>query len=135
MPKHPPWKKGESGNPKGRKKDLPEVKTLRHLTAAQMAEIGNMIVCGDFDGLKRIGESIKIGSPDHNRYTALQIMVASCAAKIIQKGDMYMLDVLLNRLIGKVKDQVVHSGIPAAAAPQVIITLPSNGREIPIGES
>jgi hypothetical protein len=37
-------------------------------------------------------------------------MVASVALKIISKGDMYALDVLLNRLIGKVKDEVLLTG-------------------------
>lgn len=60
----------------------------------------------------------------------LEMMIAGVCAKVITNGDMSKLDLLLNRLIGKVKDQVEHSGNNPV---QVNITLPSNGREVTNG--
>ncbi len=53
-------------------------------------------------------------------------MIASVAVRIIQGGDMHALDILLNRLVGKVKDEVMQQ--MEIRTPQVIVTLPDNGR-------
>ena len=110
---------GKSGNPAGRPPEPAELKAVRALTKSQLAEIGIMVATGDHDALRAIMED--------DGETVLKKMIASVCLKVIHKGDMNALDVLLNRLIGKVKDEIEHSGNGGAA--RVIVSLPSNGRE------
>lgn len=117
------WKPGQSGNPAGKPPDTPEMKAVKQLTKAQLAEIGTFIITGDRDALQGIME--------RDDETILRKMVASVCLKVIAKGDMAALDVLLNRLVGKVKDEIEHSGNGAHA--RVIVSLPSNGREAKVG--
>jgi hypothetical protein len=111
------WKKGESGNPNGRPPDPPALKKLKNLTKAELVDVGNMVIKGDHDALKKLAKAPKA--------TVLQRMLASVAVKVIEKGDMHSLDILLNRMVGKVKDEVAFTG----NVPQVVVNLPSNGRE------
>lgn len=113
------WKPGESGNPAGRPPGDPVLKAIALLTKEEMVEMGSMIVKGEYGELQKISQA-----PEN--HTPLKVMITRVVLKIISKGDMYMLDVLLNRLIGKVKDQIEHSG----SMPYVTIEIPSNGREV-----
>ncbi len=112
------WKKGQSGNPAGKKPDPPELKRLKNLTKAELVDVGNLIIKGDVGTLQRLAKDPQA--------TVLQRMLAAVAAKIINKGDMQSLDVLLNRMVGKVKDEVALT----SNLPQVVVNLPSNGREV-----
>ncbi len=114
------WKKGQSGNPGGKVPEPPELKKLKHLTKLELVEIGNLIIKGDRNELEKKAKDK--GS------TVIQSMMAAIAKRVIDDGDMVALDRLLDRLIGKVKDEVEFSG-NVLNAPQVIVTLPSNGRE------
>lgn len=113
------FKKGQSGNPGGRPVDPPELKKLKNLTRTELVEVGNLVIKNDLKALKAIGK-------DENA-SVLKVMIAAVAVKTIEQGDMYKLDLLLNRLVGKVSDKLELEG---AVAPQVIVTLPSNGREV-----
>lgn len=116
------WKPGQSGNPAGRAPEPPELKALKNLTKKELVDIGNMVIKGDVVKLQKIC--------DDQEESVLRVMIARVCMKVIAKGTMAELDILLNRLIGKVKDEVEHSGSGLlGAAPQVIVTLPSNGRE------
>lgn len=115
----PRWKKGQSGNPKGRPPDKLG-KVMRQLTAIEFAEIANLIIKGSIRELRAIAQDDSL--------PAIKVMIAATAVKIIARGDMHALDILLNRLVGKVKDQVEHTGNSLAA--QVILTMPSNGSEV-----
>jgi hypothetical protein len=117
-PPHPPWKPGQSGNPLGGKMHDPALKAIKNLTKAELVTIGNLIIKRDIKALKEV-----IDSKDA---TVLQVMLASVAEKIIRQGDMHALDILLNRLVGKVKDEIMHQG--EINTPQIIVTLPDNGR-------
>ncbi len=121
-PKHGQWKKGQSGNPEGGRKHDPVIKQFKALTKAELAEVGNLVVKSKLDDLKAV--------KDDPNASVLKVMLASIAVKVISKGDMHALDLLLNRLIGKVRDDVIVTGIPANQ-PQVVVTLPANGREAP----
>lgn len=112
------WKKGQSGNPKGSTPSVPELKEFKKLSKAEMVDIGNLVVKGDVSELQKVAKDPTA--------SVLKVMVAACAAKIISKGDVNALDTLLNRLIGKVRDEIHHSG--EINPPQIIITLPDNGR-------
>lgn len=113
------WKKGQSGNPAGKPPDPPELKALKNLTKKELVDVANIIIKGNTDEL--------LGLKDDPDASVLQVMIASIAVRVIKKGDMAALDILLNRLIGKVKDEVEHSG--SMNLPQVVVKLPSNGKE------
>jgi hypothetical protein len=97
----------------------PAVKHLKHLSKKEFIEVGNVIVKGTMQDIIDICQAPQ----DHS---GLKCMVAAVVYKITRRGDMAALDTLLNRLIGKVKDEVHHTG---DNVPQIIVTLPSNGRE------
>lgn len=110
-----PWQPGESGNPDGRPPDSPELKALKHLTKEELTDVASLIVKGKIEDL----EELKTTG------TILQRMVASVAIRIMNKGDMFHLDVLLNRLIGKVKDEVQIDDVRS----RITINIPDNGRD------
>ncbi len=113
------WKKGQSGNPAGGRVLLPEEKLFKNLTKKELVEVGNYVIKGDLNALKKMAS--RPGA------TVLQIMLAAVCIKVIQKGDMHQLDILLNRLVGKVRDEIHATGTVDA---RVIVSLPSNGREV-----
>ncbi len=117
-PKKAQWKKGQSGNPSGRPAEPPELKHLKLLTKQELVEVANLVIKGDVDTLLALRKDKK--------QSVIKVMVASVAARIIMKGDMQALDVLLNRLVGKVKDEFKFEG---EVRGKVIVQLPSNGRE------
>lgn len=119
-PKHSQFKKGQSGNPLGGKLQDPQLRMIRHLTKVELIEIGNLVIKNNIDELKAI-------SKDPNA-SVIKVMIAAVSVKVIEKGDMHSLDVLLNRLIGKVKEEIHTTG--TLNIPQVRVTLPSNGREV-----
>jgi len=100
-PKETRWKKGQSGNPEGGRKHNPELKKLKNLTEAEIVEVGSLVVKGSITDLKKLSQN-----PDCSALTA---MMASVAAKAINKGDGAALDILLNRIVGKVKERVEQS--------------------------
>lgn len=125
VPSYPqlePWqfKPGQSGNPSGRPKDPPEVKLIKRLTRQEMAEVGSLIVQGKISDLQMVATG--------PQSTVLKAMIAKVAINIMAKGDMHSLDLLLNRLIGKVKDEVVVDNLNTQV--QRVVVLPSNGREV-----
>lgn len=114
------FKKGQSGNPNGRPKIDPHIKAMRQLTAEEFAEIANLIIKGSIAELRAIAKDEK--------QSALRVMIAAVAVKTIQKGDMVALDVLLNRMVGKVKEQLQ---LTTEGTVSVNLTMPANGREAP----
>lgn len=71
-----PFKPGQSGNPKGRPKELPELKTLLEDVVGE-------------DGAKEIIESLKVQA---------------------RKGNVRAAEILLERMYGKTKQPIEHSG-------------------------
>jgi hypothetical protein len=93
-----PFPKGRSGNPSGRAKGDIELQKIKSLTKKEVKEIGDLIVKGNL-------EQLKSKSNDPNA-SVLTVWFASVAIKSINRGDMGSLNVLLDRLIGRVKDDV-----------------------------
>jgi hypothetical protein len=118
-PVHARWKPGQSGNPAGGPKDPPEIKKIKNLTKIELIEVANLIIKGNLDELMDLKDN-----PDAS---VLQVMIAGVAIRVMKKGDMTALDILLNRLIGKVKDEIDING--DIKMPQIIVKLPSNGKE------
>lgn len=79
-----------------------ELKKIRRMTHEEIADIGQLIVTSNLQKLKEIRES-----PDSN---ALSVWMSSIAVKGITTGDHSALDVILNRIVGKVKETVENIG-------------------------
>ena len=77
----------------------PELVMYRSLTSQDLCDIGQHIITGDIPFLEDI---LKRAKADEDRPTVLQVWIASCAIKAIRKGDVYALNELLNRFVGKV---------------------------------
>ncbi len=109
-----------SPNPAGRQADPPLMKELRKLSAIELEEMISVLIKGDVTELNAIitnkGSSV------------LKVMVASCCIKILKDGNTEALERILNRIIGKPKEYIHHTG-DMPIAPIVNILLPSNGRE------
>lgn len=118
-------KKGQVLNPEGGRSHNPITKAIKRLTNAQIAEIGASIVTANRDEFKAIAES-----PDASM---LQQWFAKVVLNGVARGDHKALDVVLNRIAGKVQDRVLHGSDPAAPialAPQIILMLPDNGKAV-----
>jgi hypothetical protein len=107
----PRWTKGQSGNPSGRPK-------------GQLRRDQVEAVMGRFSAMTR-AELQKI--VQNEKSTMLEIMVASVMAKAAKDGDATRLQFLLDRTIGRVKEQVEIS----TPTPYVIERL--DGSQIEMG--
>lgn len=123
-PEHYRFKKGQSGNPSGMAKHDNDIRKIKRLTNKELAEVANIVIKGDVDELRAI-----VANP---KSTVLAVMMGAVAIKIIEKGDMHSLDILLNRLLGRVKENVkINGNLEINNAPQVVrLRLPDNGREV-----
>lgn len=104
------FKPGQSGNPAGQQKHNPEIKALRRMTHAEIAEVGSLIVAGDVPTLKHIVKSSIGKDSESKEHSVLKVWFASCALKAISKGDSNSLNVLLDRIVGKVKTEIEMTG-------------------------
>lgn len=104
-------------------RNFPGFKPLKNLTKKELVDVGSLLLKGDMAGLKILSED-ETAPP-------LLSMFASILCTIHRRGDMQGFDMLLNRLIGKVPQDVHHGGaIGGTHGSTVIVTLPPNGREV-----
>lgn len=101
-PKAHRFKKGVSGNPLGAKLHNPELRAIKRLTAAEVAEIGALVVSKNLVALKAV-----IENPNAS---ALKVWMATIAFRGIKSGNAKSLDILLNRLIGRTTEKIQISG-------------------------
>jgi hypothetical protein len=107
--------KGQVANPGGFTKEQAKV---RHMTREELKDLLNTLHTATHEDMERI-----LGKPET---TAMTMMVVKCYMTIIETGDIRQLDVLLDRLVGKVKDE-----LDINLKPQVIRR--RNGEEIVMG--
>lgn len=117
------WKPGESGNPAGGRKHDKHFKEMKRLTKQKLAELIEVVLMNGKPALQRILKE------DQDKECVLKIWLASAAVTGIRKGDLYPLEWIVSRVVGKVKDEVHHSG-EISAPVQVVVSMPPNGRDI-----
>lgn len=107
----------------GRPADPPGFRALKTLTKKELVDVTNVLIKGDMDGLRRLAND--------SHAPALLSTIASVMVRIHASGDMDAFDKLLNRIIGKPRDENAHGGsIGGNHGSTVIVKLPSNGREV-----
>lgn len=118
-PPESPMVKGKKLNPKPMTEEQRLKISLKNLTVQELKDMASMLLRGNYDDLKILAEDPSTST--------LQVMLASTCVKIIAKGDMHALNLMLDRLIGKVKQKIeIESDAPP---PQIIVNMPANGRE------
>lgn len=103
------FKKGEVHNPLGAGAHNPLHRQVRKLTKQELAEVASVIIKSDLKGLTEIKENANHPAPT-KRPSVLQVWIASAAIKGINTGNFTTLNQILDRVIGKVKDEVEVSG-------------------------
>ena len=93
-----PYKKGQSGNPKGAPRKL--ISTLKNIgyTKAEAANTINSMLAMTLEELKDVYEK--------KESTILEKTIANALKKSLEKGSLYSLDTLLNRTHGKPTEMV-----------------------------
>lgn len=117
-----PVSKGEVRNPKGAKAHKGLKQSLKRLTTEELKNLIELVITQPVSELQKIAQD-----PTNS---ALKVGIASAMVKMINKGDFVTLESMLQRVVGKVKDEVDlnHNGIPQAPPAQVHVYLPANGR-------
>ena len=92
------FRKGNNANPLGGAAHNPEKKKIKKLTEDQLVEVMNLILTSDHKSLN----DIIAENP-----TVLKTWIASAVHKGIKRGELGPLLAILERVVGKVKDQSV----------------------------
>lgn len=92
------FKKGQSGNPRGRPILSPEQKALRELTLETYREVIRTALTGNIQALKDLAEN-----PDT---PAIQVGVATAIMRAIKDGDPSVLERFAARIVGKIPDDI-----------------------------
>jgi len=96
------FKPGNKANPKGAGAHDPEVKKIRRLTREQVVEVGSLVLEKNQVELKKIWKS--------KREPSLKCWFAGVAYMAIVTGNSTHYNALLDRVIGKVKDEIKFEG-------------------------
>lgn len=92
------FKKGQVANPKGRPKLLPENHGVKKLSTEDLRRMITRFFNMTFEEMSR-----KVDDP---AATTLELCIASCLNKAIETGDFTKIGVMIERVIGRVKDTV-----------------------------
>ncbi len=95
-PEHTRWKKGQSGNPTGRRKLPVSLRSVAELSADEIKRT----IAKHF----RMNKETLIKVIQNPASPALDLVVASTIAKAIKDGDIAKAEYLFMRSLGKVKD-------------------------------
>lgn len=92
------FKPGQSGNPKGRPRN-PVLNVLRKATKQQFRRIIRAVVKGNVDYLEMLATS--------KTHSVLEVAIAASLIKAIQRGDYGTIEHILQRIVGKIPDELV----------------------------
>ncbi len=98
------WDKGESGNPNGRPRKYVSLLKEQGYKLAEVNDCIQAIMAMDMNELKAVW--------DNPKATVLEKTIANALRKSLEKGSLYSIDTLLNRVYGKPKEtsQVTTDG-------------------------
>ena len=108
-------KKGQVLNPRGGKAHDPVVRAIRKMTHNEIAEIGSMIIEGNLQDLTDLMENRR---PDSS---VLKVWMASIAVRAINRGDADALNKLLDRIVGRVRQDIGF--LTPAGAMAAVVTM------------
>lgn len=91
------FKPGQSGNPKGRVKN-PVPDALKKMTKQQLRRVIRAIVKGNTDYLEQLANS--------KTASTLEVSVAVCYIKAMEKGDYGTIEHIIQRVVGKIPDEL-----------------------------
>lgn len=94
---------------------------IRNMTKAEISRVCNILLRASVAELRQIHASKDSAGVD--------AVVAGVLLQARETGDMTKFDKLLDRVIGKVTEETRMEVVNPIIPPQVIVTLPSNGRE------
>jgi len=94
--------KGVVTNPNGRPKVSSQLKEIKQLNATRLAELLNEFINMDKEAL--------IAKSKDPSTTVFELIICSILKNAYDKGDQQRINFILDRLVGKVKDQVEHTG-------------------------
>jgi hypothetical protein len=116
-----PAKKGEVRNPNGGRAHNGLKAQLKKLTTKELSDMIELVMT------KPVSELQKIAMNPNE--ISLKVGIASAMVRMINKGDFETLEKMLQRVVGKVKDEVDlnHNGIPQAPPAVMHVYIPSNG--------
>lgn len=91
------FKKGEVHNPLGAGAHNKELRAVKRLTQQEIAEVGGFILQNNLESLKEVKAN--------PASSVFKVWICSVAITAINKGDAQALNVLLDRIVGKVKEE------------------------------
>lgn len=92
------WKPGQSGNPKGGVGLPKDIREARKLGQIELERLVNKYLYGSKAALQE--------AKANSETPMIELMIASIVEAAAEKGDQLRLEFILNRIIGKVKDQL-----------------------------
>lgn len=116
-----PAKKGEVRNPNGARAHNGLKAQLKKLTTKELADMIELVMTKPVSELQKIAQN--------PQEISLKVGIASAMVRMINKGDFDTLERMLQRVVGKVKDEVDlnHNGIPATTSTVMHVYIPPNG--------
>lgn len=96
------FKKGQSGNPKGSSAKAATLSKITRMTNEQIADIGSVLLGGSETALDDIIHD--------DSSSIMQKWIAKLVRHSMVEGDPAIFNAVLNRIVGKVKERIEHSG-------------------------
>lgn len=92
------FKPGQTGNPDGGRRHDPIKRALKNITQKSLRRVLKAILKGNLANLEAIAEDPKS--------SVLEVGVASAAARAVREGDYGIIERLIERIVGKIPDEV-----------------------------
>lgn len=89
-------------NPNGRPPITPEVKALRGLTHEHIKDVMDLLVDQEFEKLREMAKDTSL--------PALKLLYIRAVLRAVETGDLANIEIVLNRVLGKPKERIEHSG-------------------------